>query len=160
MMLTRRHVVSATVLTLVLGASTPAAFGSPGTGLTVTTLVTANLNHTIEANGDRIQLRTNVPATVRVQNIVFAPHGRTGWHHHPGIVIVAVQSGVVTVWDSECNPTTYGPGAPAGAVFTESGDERLQVTSGDEPASVYATYIVPQVEPTTFRIEAEAPSCD
>ena len=159
MRLTRPHVVAMTIGVLVLGASTPPiALASPGAGLMVTTLATANLNQTVHADADRIRLRTKTPTVVRVQNIVFTAGARTGWHHHPGVVIVAVQSGVVTVWDADCNPTNYGAGQSAGAAFTESGDEIIEVTSAGG-ASVYATYIVPPVDPTVFRIEADVPSC-
>ena len=159
MRLTRPHVIAMTIGILVLGASTPPiALASSGSGLTVDTRVTANLNQAVHADADRIKLRTKAPTLVRVQNIVFAAGARTGWHHHPGIVVVAVQSGVVTVMDADCNTTNYGAGQPAGAVFVESGHEIIEVTSAGG-ASVYATYIVPAVEPAAFRVEADIPSC-
>ncbi len=158
MRLTRRHAVTATIGILAIAALTPAALASPGAGLTVTTLATANLDHPVRAHADRIALRTKAPTIVRVQNLVFAPGAVTGWHHHPGVVLVAVASGSVMVWNSRCESTTYGPGSPAGSAFTESGDEALQVTSPGG-ASVFATYIVPRVDPPEFRIEADAPDC-
>jgi hypothetical protein len=104
-------------------------------------------------------VHTKRGTSVRVQNLVFAAGAKTGWHHHPGVVIVAVQSGAVTVWHSNCHSTTYGPAMVSGAAFTESGDEDLQVTSSGG-ASVYATFIVPQADPPEFRIEADARSCE
>ncbi len=158
MKLSRRHVVASTITVLALGASMPMALASPGSGLTVTTLATANLDHSVNAHSDHIRLRTKGSTVIRVQNLVFAAGAKTGWHHHPGVILVAVQSGAVTVWDSRCNSTTYGPASPSGAAFTESGDDDLQVTSS-AGASVFATYIVPQVDPPEFRIEADARAC-
>lgn len=159
MQLRRRHVIASTIAILALGASAPLALASPGSGLTVTTLATANLDHAIHANSDHIRVHTKGSTIVRVQNLVFSAGAKTGWHHHPGVIVVAVASGAVTVWDSHCNSKTYGPALPDGAAFTESGDDNLQVTSSTG-ASVYATYIVPQVDPPEFRIEADPPSCE
>lgn len=158
MKLSRRQVVASTIGILALGASVPVAFASPGSGLTVTTLATANLDHAVHANSDHIRLHTKDATVIRVQNLVFAAGAKTGWHHHPGVIVVAVASGAVTVWDSHCNSMTYGPASPSGSAFTESGDKDLQVTSSGG-ASVYATYIVPQVDPPEFRIEDDARSC-
>ncbi len=43
--------------------------------------------------------------------------GFSGWHHHPGMVIVAVKTGVVTAMDATCGTTTYGVGQAAGDVL-------------------------------------------
>jgi hypothetical protein len=70
-----------------------------------------------------------------------------------------VQSGAVTVLDSDCNSKTYGPGLPNGSAFTESGDEALEVQNASNSASatVYATVVVPDGAP--FRIEDDAVVC-
>ena len=105
-------------------------------------------------------MRTEEPTDVRVQKVVFAPGGRTGWHHHPGIVLVAVESGQVTVVDSKCNATTYGPGSPNGSAFTEAGTKPLEVRnlSGAE-ATVYATFIAPNADTDIFRAEDRVRAC-
>jgi hypothetical protein len=103
-------------------------------------------------------LTTKDPTDVMVQKIVIAPGGSSGWHHHPGIVIIAVQSGSVTFWDADCNPTTYGPGLPNGAVLTETGDEPGQVTSAGG-ATTYTTFVAPSADPPVFRIEDDPPPC-
>ncbi len=154
-----RPIVASAIGLFALGASMPVALASPGSGLTVNTLVTANLDHAVHAKSDHIRVHTKGSTVIRVQNLVFAAGAKTGWHHHPGVIVVAVASGAVTVWDSHCKSTTYGPAMPDGAAFTESGDEDIQVTSSGG-ASVYATYIVPQVDPPEFRIEADARSCE
>ena len=158
MKLNRMHVVAAAVGLVGVGALAPVALGSPGAGITPTTLVTANYEDTVHLNSDRVKFHTKDPTDVRVQRLDFAPGSYTGWHHHPGVVIVAVESGSLTFWDSDCNATTYGPGLPDGAVFTEGGDEPGQATSTGG-ATTYVTYVAPSADPPVFRIEDDPPPC-
>ena len=74
------------------------------------------------------------------------------------MIIVTVQSGSVTVEDSNCNSVTYGPGLPAGAVFVEGGNDPIQVTSASG-ATEYAMQIAPAANPPVFRTEDEPPAC-
>jgi hypothetical protein len=134
------------------------ALGSPGFGLTSTNFVTADLEHTVHWNSDRVKFQTKDATDVRTQKLVFAAGGYSGWHHHPGIVIVAVESGAVTLMDSDCNSVTYGPGLPDGAVFVEGGNDPVQ-TSSTNGATVYVTYVAPDANPPVFRIEDDAVSC-
>ena len=86
------------------------ALGSPGSGNTITTLVTANFDQTVHLNSDRVKFQTKDATYVRVQKVVFAPNSRNGWHHHPGMALVTVESDSVTLWQSDCSSKTYGPG--------------------------------------------------
>jgi hypothetical protein len=115
------------------------------------TLVTANLANEVKLNSDRIKFQTKGPTYVRVQKVVIAAGGYSGWHHHPGFVIVAVASGSVTFTESDCSSTTYGPGD----AFVGSGDGPGQVSSAGG-ATIYVTFVAPNdgpVSATTFRIE-------
>ena len=134
------------------------ALASPGEGITPTTLVTANFDETVHWNSDRVKFQTKDATDVRVQRLDFAPGAYSGWHHHPGIIIVAVASGAVTLWDSDCNSKTYGPGLPNGAVFVEGGDEPVQATSAGG-ATAYVTYVAPSADPPVFRIEDDVVPC-
>jgi hypothetical protein len=155
----RRKWIAATVGVAVIGTLAAAvALGSPGSGNTITTLVTANFDHPVHLNSDRVKFQTKDATDVRIQQIVFAPGGRSGWHHHPGIVIVAVQSGALTLWESDCSSQTYGPGLANGAVFAEGGDSPQQVTTAGG-ATIYATFVAPSVDPPVTRVEDDAVSC-
>lgn len=150
------------VICLVLAAAAAAvALGEPGFGFVATNLVPkADFNETANLNSDRIKFQTKDPTDVRFQTITYAPGGRSGWHHHPGMVLAAVKSGEVTVWDAQCNTRTYGPGLPNGAVFVEYGDQPMQVgntTTAD--AVVYAAFVAPSTDPPVFRIEDTPRSC-
>lgn len=153
----RVHVVAAVVAGVAIGALAP-ALASPPSGFTSTNLVRADLDATVHVNSDRVKLQTKDPTDVLVQRVDIAAGGSSGWHHHPGMVIVAVQSGVVTVWESDCATATYGPGQPNGSVFVESGDDPGLVTSV-AGATVYATFVAPSTTPPVFRVEDAVISC-
>src|SRR5690348_4991376 len=155
----RSRILHATVLGLaVFGMLATIALGSAGVGFAPTNLFTGTLGDSVKANSDRVKLQTKDATDVRVQMIVIAAGGVSGWHHHPGIVIVAVQSGAVTFTNSDCSSTTYGPGLPAGSVFVEGGDDPGQASSV-AGATVYATFVAPHAIPPVFRIEDSARSC-
>lgn len=158
----KREILVACVGAVTLGASAVVAFASPPSGITTTTVVPeAELAKRVHLNHDGIKLKTKRPTDVRVQTLTFDPGGRTGWHHHPGIVVVAVQSGLVTVFDSHCDATTYGPGSPNGSAFTEAEDDPMEVRNQTgAPATVYATFVAPDADPPVFRIEDEPPHCE
>ena len=131
--------------------------GPPGK-VTITTLVTANFDDTVHLNSEKVKFQTKEATDVRIQKIVFEAGAFSGWHHHPGIVLLAVESGAVTFWESDCSSKTYGPGLPNGAVFAEGGDDPTQVTSTNG-ATFYATFVAPSHEPVITRVEDDPVSC-
>jgi quercetin dioxygenase-like cupin family protein len=142
-----------------VGVFAAVALGSLGSGFMPTTLVTGNLAKTVDLNSDGVTFKTDGLTDVRVQKIVFAPGGFSGWHHHPGIVIATVASGEVKFTrGSSCSAITYGPGRAAGSVFVEFGDDPGQASSGSG-ATVYATFVAPHANPPVFRIEDNPPAC-
>ena len=151
--------VAATAGVAVIGTLAAAvALGSPGSAVTAETLVTANFDQTDHVNSDRVKFQTKDVTDVRVQRLVFGPNSYSGWHHHPGLVLVTVESGSVTLWQSDCSSTTYGPGLPDGAVFVEGGDEPVQATSTTGAVN-YVVLVAPSADPSVFRIEDDPISC-
>jgi hypothetical protein len=150
---------AATVGVALIGTLTAAVvIASPGFGVTITTLVTANFDQTVHLNSDRVKFQTKDPTDVRIQKLEFSAGSFSGWHHHPGVVIVTVESGSLTLWESDCSSQTYGPGLPNGAVFAEGGDSPQQVTSA-AGATVYAVFVAPSNDPPITRVEDDAVSC-
>ena len=139
-----------------IGTLAAVALASPGSGTTSTNLVTADFAKSVHMNSDRVKFQTKDATDVRVQRIDFNAGAYSGWHHHPGIIIVAVQSGAVTLMDAECNSVTYGPGLPDGAVFVEGGDHPVQASSATG-ATVYVTYVAP--DGAGFRVEDDPVMC-
>ena len=151
--------VAATAGVAVIGTLAAAvALGSPGSAVTAETLVTANFDQTDHVNSDRVKFQTKDATDVRVQRLVFGPNSYSGWHRHPGLVLVTVESGSLTLWQSDCSSTTYGPGLPDGAVFVEGGDEPAQATSTTGAVS-YVVLVAPSADPSVFRIEDDPISC-
>lgn len=94
---------------------------------------------------------------VTVQN-TFAPSGFAGWHSHPGLTMVIVQSGEITLFvekvkGGKCRVHTYH----AGEVFIEQPwNEQNAVNHGTVPAVVAVTFFnVPHG--TATRIDRAAP---
>jgi len=154
----RKKWVLATLGLVVAGVAATVALATTGSGVTTTTFVTADFTNSVHFNSDRVKFQTKDPTTVRVQKLVWTAGAFSGWHHHPGVIIVTVQSGSVTVEDSNCNSVTYGPGLPDGAVFVEGGDDPIQVTSASG-ATEYAMQVAPAANPPVFRTEDDPPSC-
>ena len=152
----KRKWLAATIGVVLVGTTAAVAVASPGFGLTSTIFVTANLERPVKLRSDGVKFKTSGPTDVRVQRLDFAADSFSGWHHHPGMVIVAVQSGALTLTHADCSSVTYGPGLPAGSVFVESGDEPAQATSATG-ATVYVTYVAP--DGAGFRLEDDPVTC-
>jgi quercetin dioxygenase-like cupin family protein len=133
---------------------------SPGGGIAATNLSTVTLEQDFQANHDRVKLQTMDPMTVRMQRLDFSAGGHTGFHHHPGAVIVSVVSGTVTLVDGhDCGTKDYGPGSANGSIFIEADDHAHEAVSANG-AVVFVTYIVPNNNGSpSFREEEEAPFC-
>ena len=156
-----KRAVAATVGFAVCGVVVAVAVASPPFKFSATNLVAeAEMPNPVHVNSDRVKFQTKGPADVRVQRIDIVPGGRSGWHHHPGVVIIAVQSGTVTYVDSDCDAISYGAGSPNGPVFIESGDEPHEARNlTDQPVTSYATFVAPDADPGVFRIEDPLINC-
>ena len=156
MKLYRRLVLGIGAIAVIGGAGATIALANPGTLSTTTVLGhRATLADSVQVNQDRLKLQTKDPADLLVQTITFQPHGNSGWHFHPGIVIVVVESGQITTHDANCETRTYS----AHEAFVESGTTPFMVSNESDTtnAVVYATLVVPAG--SVFRIETDPPSC-
>jgi quercetin dioxygenase-like cupin family protein len=151
-----RGLAAATVLSLVSAAAVAAiALASPGNSTSEILAPRSTLAESVQVNQDRIKFQTKDPTDAVVQRVTFLPHHFSGWHHHPGVIIVLVTSGHVTTHDENCLTTTYGPGQ----VFIESGTAPFMVSneSDTETAVDVATQVAPAGSP--FRVEDDPPPC-
>jgi quercetin dioxygenase-like cupin family protein len=141
--------VGVTVLTLFVGA----ALATTPSDATSTLLTRATLG-TLDAANDGIKVKSSQrSADVSVVRVDLSAGGSTGWHHHPGVVMVSVASGTVTEYDEDCRPTVV----QAGQGFVESRDEvHLVRNEGNDAAVLYATFISPTETPA-LRIDDPQP---
>jgi hypothetical protein len=105
-----------------------------------------------------VKLQTKSSVDFVTQQIVIGPGGSTGWHSHPGPVLVTVKAGALTLVyadDAACLGRTYG----AGESFVDRGDETVHnaFNLGAVNLEFWATYLVPGDPGTPARIDAPDP---
>ena len=108
-----------------------------------------------------VHLKTKGSVDVATQQIVMDGGGSTGWHSHPGPVLVTVKSGALRLIyadDPTCDGTVYG----AGDSFIDRGDAVTHIARNESPTAsveLWATYLVPGAPGTGFRNDVSpAPS--
>jgi hypothetical protein len=108
-----------------------------------------------KADGYDAELKSHDNTDVAVANIVVTPGGHSGWHYHPGPVLVVVKTGTITFYmgdDPSCSPQAH----PAGTTFIEKGGMvGIARNEGAVEATVVATFFVPAGSP--LRIDADRP---
>ena len=154
----RRPAAAATIAIASMGLFAAPTQASPPSGISVETYVTGTLMGSDQENSDRIKFQTKDDTAVRVQKLTFAAGGKTGWHHHPGIVIVTVKEGTIEMMHSDCSVHEYGPTSDHGSVFIE-GEGRVHNAGSAGGAVVFATYVAPNPAAPVFRVEDDAPFC-
>ena len=102
-----------------------------------------------------VELKSHDDTDVSVANIAIVPGGTSGWHSHPGPVVVVVKTGVLTIYrgdDPTCSPIPH----PAGTSFIEEGGV-VHIARNEEAVDVttVATYFVPAT--AAQRIDQAAP---
>jgi quercetin dioxygenase-like cupin family protein len=108
-----------------------------------------------------IHLKTKGSVDVATQQIVIDGGGSTGWHSHPGPVLVTVKSGALRLIyadDLTCEGTVY----EAGDSFIDRGDAVTHIARNESlhhPVELWATYLVPGTPGSGFRTDVSpAPS--
>lgn len=106
-----------------------------------TELSRGTLAESVHYNTGEVKFQTKGPVTFVTQTITILPGGHSGWHSHPGVVLVTVKAGSLRRYDADCAATPYATGSS----FTESGDEPgiVRNESTSVTAVVYATFVVP-----------------
>lgn len=105
----------------------------------------------------KLHIKKKEQTDVVVQQITIAPGGHTGWHSHPGVVVVVVKAGTLTYYpadDPTCTGIAYGPGS----AFVDPGHGHVHIArnEGSTNLELYATYF--EVSPGgPFRIDVPAP---
>jgi quercetin dioxygenase-like cupin family protein len=157
-----------TLILLVLGALSLGvgnALATPPSGIVSATVFAratsgfadpTDLKFKIKGSSEEVILVNNAQETV-VQQVIIAPGGHTGWHSHPGPVVVVIKSGQMSFYDSEdptCTVRTYS----AGQAFIDSGQGHVHIArnEGATNLELWATYF--DVPPGgAFRIDAPNP---
>lgn len=113
--------------------------------------------------GDMGTIVSNLPrdaSTVVFAKATWGPTGTSGWHTHPGPVIISITEGELElVNERDCITRTY----TAGEAFIDPGQGNIHTAtnpSKTESAVVYATFLgVPDGEPATEWVEPVECDC-
>ena len=100
-----------------------------------------------------VNLDLSAPSDFYFQDLVVAPGGRTGWHSHPGLLMIAIKEGSIDFYDEDCHKRSFS----AWQSFTESADPHNAFNTGTTNARLLVSYIVKKGEPR--RIEQAQPPC-
>ena len=167
----RKLAAACAVFILVPAVAVTAALATPARGLISTVLARGTLVEPVSADSDGVRLTTDETTDHTVQTITFPPGSSSGWHTHPGVVLVTVASGTLTRYNGHCmsEPVTAGqtfyesrrlsesPFTFRGRFVPAEEHPTLVRNEGTEPVVVYVTYILPTGAP--LRIDLPNPGC-
>lgn len=136
---------------LAAGLAGSAASASPPIGVTIENIFAGAFNTPTTVHSEDAK-------DVVLQKLTIQPGGSTGWHWHPGVVVLTVESGTMTrvtkVNRRGCTVETF----QAGTSFIKQGTNVLNgYNRGSVPLVLWVTYIKP--ENTPLRYEADDPGC-
>ena len=131
------------------------ALATAASGFRGTPLARGTTAGAMQFNVGDVKFQTKDRVDVAMATVTIDPLGHSGWHSHPGVVLVTVTSGTVTFYQADCSFNVY----PAGSTFVESNGATglARNESATVPAVVYVTYVVPVG--AALRIDQPDPGC-
>ena len=115
------------------------------------------LSESVHFNTGEVKFQTKAPVDLVVQTITFGAGSSSGWHSHPGVVLVSITSGEMRHYAADCSFEILR----GGDAFVESGSQPglVQNVSGS-PLVVHATFVVPAgTSNAHLRIDELNPGC-
>lgn len=100
------------------------------------------LSAPVHFNTGAVKFQTKGSVDVAHATATILPGGNSGWHEHPGIVLVTVKEGTVTFYDETCSATIHATGTSFVEVAGD-GPGLARNESASVTAIVNVTYIVP-----------------
>lgn len=130
---------------------------TPSSGVTPTIIARGNIGaFHVQSKFEQynIELKTHDDTDIQVRSAIASPGSYSGWHTHPGPVILVIKTGTLTIYDASdpsCEPKVY----PAGTAFFEGTTPHNVKNEGAVTVEYGTIYFVPKNGPT--RIEADFP---
>jgi len=116
-------------------------------GFTSTTLARGNagiFDVFSEADGYKARLRSTSNSDVLVSNVVVVPGGTSGWHSHPGPVVIIVKTGALTFYHDNghggCTTRVYQAG---GVYFEKGGEIGTLINEGNVEGTLTVSFFLP-----------------
>jgi quercetin dioxygenase-like cupin family protein len=128
------------VALIVVLAGTVLATG--GSGFSSVLRSRGPLSGAVQYNTGAVKFQTKGIVDVAHSTTTILPGGNSGWHEHPGVLLLTVQAGTVTFYDDTCSGTIHATGTS----FIEAagdGPGLARNESTSVTAIVDVTYIVP-----------------
>ncbi len=138
---------------LLSAALVSASSGSGATGTIRADGTVAGTTNVVIPNGIKLQAKHGL--RVVNQELTIVPGGHTGWHSHPGPVLVTVKSGLFRYQAADCSHVDYGPGETV--VDPGGGAVHIGRNVGAGNLELEVTYLVPPA--VGLRIDADAVDC-
>jgi quercetin dioxygenase-like cupin family protein len=136
-----------------------AAMATPGAGFVFNFInrfpsTTDSIHEHAHDKGWSVELEVEGATDFVQQDVMLAPGGFSGWHSHPGPVLITVKSGTATWYNADnCTPIVY----PTGSASIEPANARHYVANrGSDNLELLGTYIIPRGQAT--RQEQPQPS--
>ena len=101
-----------------------------------------------------VKLEAKNPLDVVVRTHDYAVGASTGWHMHPGPVLITVVQGEVTFYEYD-NPTCTPTVVSAGQGYVDTGHGHIGINETGQPAKDVTVFFAPVGLP--FRVELPAP---
>lgn len=163
--MTKRQLAFAVMVPAIGAALAGAVLATPASGVLSATVVAraafadpVDIKFKVDTGGGQEVIHAPNAQDTVVQQIVIGPRGQTGWHSHPGPVVVLVKAGALTFYsgdDPTCTARTY----TAGQAFIDSGQGHVHIArnlSTTENLELWATYF--DVPPgASIRVDAPNP---
>jgi quercetin dioxygenase-like cupin family protein len=150
--------ISAAAMVAVVGV----ASATPIVGLISPLLAVGKQNSDIHVRGTapmsngeqfKVELETDGPSTITIQDGSIAAGGHNGWHSHPGLVAVTLLSGTIEWYDENCVRTVY----TAGDSWFEGSQVHAYRVIGASNIHLMAWFVTAQGQ--ALRTDQPAPSC-
>ncbi len=95
------------------------------------------------------------PGDITVLNMTYEAGETSGWHSHRGVHAVAILSGELAVYDTNCVRTTYGPGN------AYIGGQQLHLIRNETggPVPMVVTYLNPTTTSQAAHVVTTPPAC-
>lgn len=127
------------------GLFASAALATPGLLAVGSTPVRGTIAEPVKVEIDGLlKLKTKGSIDIADQTITLQPGGHTGWHSHPGPVLVVVKSGTFTLYDgndADCEPQVF----TTGQAFVDEGGGHVHIgrNQSDAIVELSVTYLLP-----------------
>jgi len=108
------------------------------------TLATNGIHEGAHLDSWNVQLELVGATDFVQQDVAVAPGGYSGWHSHPGPVLITVKSGTAT-WYNADNPTCTPVVYPVGSAFIEPANVNHNVVNaGATNLELLNTFVIPK----------------